>query len=609
MQPEISDSALIDAVKRKNWKLATELITSGASIRVKDELGETPLMWAVRAGDIKGIWRLWFLDPLQNIEEKNLNGESALMCGVLCAQWDAVKRLQKLGAQINTTNHKGDTPLTWAANQDRVPDRIKQLLKLGAQLETKNANDETALMCAVSKAIDTHEWEVVDYLISQKASLHAKNVWGYTPLMLLTTIKNDSSFDSRMAAWREARVITYQDISYARTAFIKQQKWAPRIREAGNILGFTKTISDVKATVITMGSGYSLLKKELKRFLANLSPTNQDFILRQYYMPKPSPIRQTLKLAIECLGHTTSKPTYFPTLITHYTQGKPVILPVRWVNHGIALVAWNDILAICNPGDNSLKDKICIFKIPSVNDKPGMLSEDFFKSIMPQNTILSADKILALIAEWVPIANPILSFSGPPQKRNTCAFTNAKLSLLPLLYFFNLLPLEQSDPKSSLETFSSTFLTTEQSERAKQTARMEYKTFTKTMRDLKIQELCNVFTKSSSESEELETRKIHLEILTAFLSEHHAQHRIEARVRPTEKIASEKERVLKILSVITPTEKKEMFDNLPLSASQAIQALTLSTQTIKKKPPPTPPKPPKSKVTSVPPPPQRFVKK
>lgn len=565
------DTALLSPQNKRNVEL---LIALGADVNAKNAFLETPLMIAARSGLPEVIEIL--LNHGAQLEAQDRDGYTALIRESLLNRWKTVELLQGLGARANVKTKDGRTPLMLAAGiKDEMlinrlvllePDpeflnmtddvgetalmysvrrgnvqAIMALSEMGADLEMKNKEGDTALMLAVK----TRAWSVVKVLVARGAGLDTYDSYGCTPGMLLAMVDDKAAIESVQMSAHERKFLQEQ--------YQQQMQFAPIVKNAGHILGFTRTIAGVESTGLDDHKGYSLLKNCVDTSFLQSEITN--------YL-----VRHALELAIECLEENDTT-----QLMENYEAGKPTILPIGWPGHECTLVAWNDLLFVCNRGDAGLKHKISVFKIPGSNEQLGKMPEEFLQTMIPENQSLSSEQFLITLRELVgDLNNPMLAFESQDQKHGNCAFVNVKASLQPMLCFNTLLKLKM---KNSLEApvFNSTFLEPLVNKgqpvdsdliTAMRESKNIYKAFTKEIRDQQVSELCKNFESYRVGSEK---RKLYLEIFEAILSEHYGQTFIEKsfhnrrRRRQPKKINEEKDRALKILFSMRPEEKTELL--------------------------------------------------
>jgi hypothetical protein len=122
---EIGFTPLIDALSRKNFKIAKLLISSGADVNVAMNDGSTPLIMAIRDNSLKISEFLIFQGA--EINHKDQFGYSALHLTVrFTDNCDLVDFLLMSGASIYDKNAKDQTPLQVAISLNK--DSMKELI-------------------------------------------------------------------------------------------------------------------------------------------------------------------------------------------------------------------------------------------------------------------------------------------------------------------------------------------------------------------------------------------------------------------------------------------------------------------------------------------------
>ena len=91
------------------------------------------------------------------------------------------------GADVNTRNENGDTPLTLAAELNTDYEVLEVLLKAGADTEARDTGNDTPLHLS---ARFNHNPDVIEALVKAGARVQAKNENGDMPIDLLE--KNDN---------------------------------------------------------------------------------------------------------------------------------------------------------------------------------------------------------------------------------------------------------------------------------------------------------------------------------------------------------------------------------------------------------------------------------
>ena len=117
------------------------LLSLGADIEFKDDLGETPLSLAL--GGHAEIARIMLKRDV-NVNSQTLTSETPLM---RAQPEDLVNALLDRGAVINARDKYGNTALYYAARSGNLP-KVQLLLSRGADQEIRNDRGETALSIA-----------------------------------------------------------------------------------------------------------------------------------------------------------------------------------------------------------------------------------------------------------------------------------------------------------------------------------------------------------------------------------------------------------------------------------------------------------------------------
>lgn len=147
-------NSLDRAVSRDNHAAIDTFLASGADVNKPDKDGETPIMHAAVNGDVEVL-------------------------GKLIAK----------GANVNATNHSGDTALTLRVADDTYRnDAVLFLLQHGAQANLANALGKTALQLAVERDCDpkdaAQQTALVGILLANQADPNRIDPRGNTPLHL-----------------------------------------------------------------------------------------------------------------------------------------------------------------------------------------------------------------------------------------------------------------------------------------------------------------------------------------------------------------------------------------------------------------------------------------
>lgn len=149
------------------------LLQYGVDINAKDNVGNTPLHYAINAN----IMRL-LLDVGADVHAVNNSGETPLIAATRRNADAAIQLLLEAGADPNGRDHEENTALHFAAQVEEGQTLIPILMKAGADINARNANGTTPLMfCA---AEDWHK--NVTALSCGQLNVNAKDNSGFTAL-------------------------------------------------------------------------------------------------------------------------------------------------------------------------------------------------------------------------------------------------------------------------------------------------------------------------------------------------------------------------------------------------------------------------------------------
>lgn len=122
---QITPDVFVEAVRHEDiMKLFIKYFPK-IDVNMKDSLGQTALMEAVRTGNLSLIGLL--LGYGADINVKDNKGDTPLLLAVQHGNLNVVKLLIENGAKVNIQNYYGDTPLSIAKREDM--DKIAKLLE------------------------------------------------------------------------------------------------------------------------------------------------------------------------------------------------------------------------------------------------------------------------------------------------------------------------------------------------------------------------------------------------------------------------------------------------------------------------------------------------
>lgn len=148
--PEYRDnaglSALTWSVMRGKTEVTTYLLSRHVNANTRDDRGLTPAMYAVGTRNMTVLKALSENGASLDVKSKETK-MTALLIAVENGDHDGVLTLLKLGANVNTPNFDGYTPLMSASESGHI-EILNTLLRYGADIGAVDANGMTALALA-----------------------------------------------------------------------------------------------------------------------------------------------------------------------------------------------------------------------------------------------------------------------------------------------------------------------------------------------------------------------------------------------------------------------------------------------------------------------------
>lgn len=140
------DTALILAATAGNLEIVNALLKGRADVNLKNKNGFGPLSRAL-SHNYEDVAQALLAQPSIDINVNGPNGASVLMIYVLRDREDVVTRLLQRGANVNSPDLDGDTPLHGAVKTGNL-NVLRQLLAKGAGVNTRSKLGATPLMWA-----------------------------------------------------------------------------------------------------------------------------------------------------------------------------------------------------------------------------------------------------------------------------------------------------------------------------------------------------------------------------------------------------------------------------------------------------------------------------
>lgn len=161
------------------------LLKRGANIDTRDTEGLTPLMVAVKSGDLSMV--NGFLEYKANPNLQDNDGWTAAMHAVRGNDPKIMRLLGKFGAKFGLTNHDGMTALGLAVYENKANAAVAILDSDGKPDDAMGAARYTALMVAAKQ----DNQQMAQTLLQYGANVNARNLGGITALMIAAARNQD----------------------------------------------------------------------------------------------------------------------------------------------------------------------------------------------------------------------------------------------------------------------------------------------------------------------------------------------------------------------------------------------------------------------------------
>jgi ankyrin repeat protein len=211
------------------------LVEKGANLDLPNSSGQTPLWFAACSGytDIS----LLLLEKGAKVDSQSNYGSSALLTAAYNSHTDTLLLLLEKGADINLRNPRsGETPLCAAAGMPmliapirykyRNEEVVRILLEKGANINTPNNNGETPL----STAAVLGKVKLVRLLLTNNANINSRDNKGKTPLALVQSLIGQFTKDVRVN--KGSRVGGFLKVDYLKELVIVEAL----LKENGGVL-------------------------------------------------------------------------------------------------------------------------------------------------------------------------------------------------------------------------------------------------------------------------------------------------------------------------------------------------------------------------------------
>ncbi|KAK6603745.1 ankyrin repeat protein [Botrytis cinerea] len=182
-------TALSFAAKNGNLEIVKLLLNSGARLEAQDTDGWTPLIWALRSEHPKVV-KFLIGEEVRSVSSKDqymeqLNPAMTLACNT--GDEDLVEQLLVLGVNPNAKDVDSGSTALIEASRGGLLRSVKRLLKLGGNINAMNNAKEAPLLLAARHGFD----EITKCLLDANANIEIKNESKETPLLLAVRYDNE----------------------------------------------------------------------------------------------------------------------------------------------------------------------------------------------------------------------------------------------------------------------------------------------------------------------------------------------------------------------------------------------------------------------------------
>lgn len=219
---------MFDSAAVGNVDVLRAMIKRLGTTEVRDAEGNTPLLYAVMAENLKSVMVLAGSNASLNV--KNNAGVSPLYAAVKVSRYDIVKILVNKGADLNIADNSGKNLLMLAIenNDDKM---AKMLVKKGVNVNEAMSDGETALHLAAK----SNNAALAKLLVANGADTEVPSSQGLTPLMLAAENGADDTSDVLIKAGADAEKKNIDGQNAVKLASKKGFTSVAELIESGNI--------------------------------------------------------------------------------------------------------------------------------------------------------------------------------------------------------------------------------------------------------------------------------------------------------------------------------------------------------------------------------------
>jgi ankyrin repeat protein len=190
--PSATSSAFAHAIRENGLAALQMLASNAAAVNVRDRLQDTPLHYAAIYGSPEAVRIL--LNAGADPKARNQAGASSLVY----AAWsfEKTRLLVESGAEVNTAENGGVTPLMVAASVQGNIATVRYLIEKGADVRGLDGVQGDALMRAASMS----DPETLRVLLARGADPHLVDRAGFTALLNATAFPDSARIRLLLAA-------------------------------------------------------------------------------------------------------------------------------------------------------------------------------------------------------------------------------------------------------------------------------------------------------------------------------------------------------------------------------------------------------------------------
>jgi ankyrin repeat protein len=208
---DLRQTPLMHAAANGDLKLVRNLLSEGADVNARDTYCRTALMHAFDHGKASPPLVHALLAAGADPNARDIEGETALSPALITVNRrdrpTIIGELVQAHADVNVrTRESGRSPLMSAVSTD--PDTVRILLLAGADVNTKNNEGNTPVLLAVKDQWTDRKdrFGIVTELLSAHADVNARNNDGETALITATAARDDDLVKALLAARADVNV-------------------------------------------------------------------------------------------------------------------------------------------------------------------------------------------------------------------------------------------------------------------------------------------------------------------------------------------------------------------------------------------------------------------